>query len=683
MTTTLARVLVRGSELERTSARLRLEATLGGCDLRPPGLAPAALLFVRRLSAPPGIALPLDGGGVRPPPEWETALVGALEQALRSAARPALGAVPAAASAVLFADRAELLACLARDALDGTVWGRWWWRSVLAAAGARDPVQTAWLADPVHVPAALELLAGQGLATEVVVRRLPEPPAEDIADAVLRAFDIPVSGPVPARGAAPAGPLATRAKAWRQEPPWRELVPEAAAPRLAPEQRHLLGVALTLRRAPALARSVGFARAARAWRAAAGALHDEDKRRDASPPAPAVERPQEPVVAPRDVVAPTPPNAPLSSPSRLPSPPRTRLHRGEARAPAAPGRADPHALATRALPNAPAAASPPARAAAVGETPLPAAEPPEAAAAPAARRSPLPEPPSGSPAARAAEALPAPALDSPPPVAPRAGRPPVAPARYPAPAPVVDPVTEPPTRPVETRLGGVFYLLNLALFLDLYGDFTRPLDRGLPLDPWDLVALLGTALLGERPPDPVWHVLAGLAGRDPAEPPGRGFGAREAWRVPSAWLEPFEPGGTWRWSAARGVLRVEHPAGFPAVAVPRSGAPPAPQLRRELARLGCPAPLLRTALPREPSGRLERWVARLAAYCDARLRRALGAGDAAATLLRRPARVFVTPAQVDIVFPLAEHPIEVRLAGLDRTPGFIPATGRVVRLHYE
>jgi hypothetical protein len=244
-------------------------------------------------------------------------------------------------------------------------------------------------------------------------------------------------------------------------------------------------------------------------------------------------------------------------------------------------------------------------------------------------------------------------------------------------------VDAPFSRPIDTELGGVFYLLNLVLFLGLYGDFTQPRTPGIALDPWDLLTLLGAALLGERPPDPLWAALAELAGRTPAEPPGQGFRPPAAWRVPQEWLAPFEPDGTWRWSAARGVLRVQHPAGFPAVAVPRRDAAAAPQLARELRRLGGPAVPVRSALAREPTAPLDRWVARLAAYCAARLRRPLDGNDLATVLLRHPARVYVTPASVDAVFALAEHPIEIRLAGLDRTPGFIPATGRVVALHFE
>jgi len=65
---------------------------------------------------------------------------------------------------------------------------------------------------------------------------------------------------------------------------------------------------------------------------------------------------------------------------------------------------------------------------------------------------------------------------------------------------------------------------------------------------------------------------------------------------------------------------------------------------------------------------------------------ALGAASTAEIgpiMLRRPASVRVTPSHVDVTFPLADHPVAIRLAGLDRDPGFIPAAGRSVAFHFE
>ena len=42
-----------------------------------------------------------------------------------------------------------------------------------------------------------------------------------------------------------------------------------------------------------------------------------------------------------------------------------------------------------------------------------------------------------------------------------------------------------------------------------------------------------------------------------------------------------------------------------------------------------------------------------------------------------------SPTHVDVMFSLAELPIELRLSGLDRDPGWIPAADRVVAFHYD
>jgi len=43
----------------------------------------------------------------------------------------------------------------------------------------------------------------------------------------------------------------------------------------------------------------------------------------------------------------------------------------------------------------------------------------------------------------------------------------------------------------------------------------------------------------------------------------------------------------------------------------------------------------------------------------------------------------VTPSRLDLHFSLAGHPLEIRLAGLDRDPGWVPAAGRTIAFHYE
>jgi len=69
-----------------------------------------------------------------------------------------------------------------------------------------------------------------------------------------------------------------------------------------------------------------------------------------------------------------------------------------------------------------------------------------------------------------------------------------------------------------------------------------------------------------------------------------------------------------------------------------------------------------------------------------RLQRALGllsAGDVPHILCKHTARILLTATHLDIVLSLAALPIEVRLSGLDRNPGWVPAAGRFIAFHFE
>ena len=124
----------------------------------------------------------------------------------------------------------------------------------------------------------------------------------------------------------------------------------------------------------------------------------------------------------------------------------------------------------------------------------------------------------------------------------------------------------------------------------------------------------------------------------------------------------------------------------------RSSTPPRADLARELRRYGVPAPARdrrerrrdhaerdrdRRARPASPAG-----LGHVAAYVRARLALALGVAAArrpAARAAAARARATSPTTRVDVVSALADLPIEVRLAGLDRDPGYVPAAGRVAR----
>jgi len=156
---------------------------------------------------------------------------------------------------------------------------------------------------------------------------------------------------------------------------------------------------------------------------------------------------------------------------------------------------------------------------------------------------------------------------------------------------------------IRTKFGGIFYLLNAALALKLYADFTSPRGSNLRISPWDWLALIGRDWFGrEFVRDPVWKLLAGLAGRE----------------------------------------------------------------RRRLRR------------PRWLKSQIESLLARLAL--------ALGeehSADIPAFVCRHPAEIAATASRVDVHLALSDLALALRIAGLDRDPGWIPAAGRSIAFHFE
>ena len=52
-------------------------------------------------------------------------------------------------------------------------------------------------------------------------------------------------------------------------------------------------------------------------------------------------------------------------------------------------------------------------------------------------------------------------------------------------------------------------------------------------------------------------------------------------------------------------------------------------------------------------------------------------------LVQRPGQVLMSATHVDVRFSLAAHPLALRLAGLDRDPGWLPAGGRVIVFRFD
>jgi hypothetical protein len=551
------RLRIRGSGLDPVTTHMRAARWLDEATVQPSSLPPAAILCIRRLLDPhPGLVT-LDG--VRPTPaRWTHAVTAAIADRARDAARPASGEPAADAEAVIFADRAELLACLAADWCRGALGMRWWWRALLGRSIDGRVVLQAWLSTPRYIAAALEEAARlhvaetfvgrfdadavRALLHAIVVQHRLHALAAALGragriDAVPAAVQPGVTGTVPsdhtarpqasdpARGVQFApGTLRQRVAA---PAPWRSCVAEDTMRWLRPDQQRLLGIALTLRRQPACVSAPVFAAQVEAWTTAVmqapQAAADQSGRRDLVDAALSAD-PRNQTTDGSPLPARASARAVVTDRAGRPQTPFER------HAASSSGRA-----ADAAIPNA------------TGSSMLVA---------------PTRSLPSEGRAVRACAAS------------------------------------------IESEVGGVFYLLNAAVALGWYGDFTEPRHVGIDLPIWDFVTLAGRQFSPRRfRRDPLWRLFAALGGHE-AHPPTR----------TPAWLnQSLVPHLRTRVARALGVTRVRH-AG----------------------------PLL----------------------CVHR------------------ARVVTSLSHVDVFFSLAAHPIVIRLGGLDRNPGWIPAAGRIVTFHY-
>lgn len=449
-----------------------------------------------------------------------------MADAMHSAARPAREPVPAGGNAVLFADQAELLACLARDWCRGEAAACWWWRTLFPKREIAAVVREAWLANVSAVPGALARIESAGLAARFLGMLSQDDLAllwrEVVRTFALSALDAAWDGlreSAPDFQIAEAGPeIADDAS-----PPWSRWI--GALPQLREPGRRLLVSALMLVRAPAVVRSIAFARAVAC-------------RRTAKAPGNArVPRAGDGV----------PPSRTFDGARSVPTPiDQTHTERSSLRRNAATGTRDAYA-------------------------------PRNEADAPLER----------------------PTKD--------------APQRLENDATFSLPPTDIPEC-VASEWGGLFYLVNVALALGYYGDFTTPAQPGLALPLWDFLALLGARMIGDEfATDPLFTLLARLSRRDESEPAGACF---------------------------------ELPDGEP----------------------------------------LARWLDRTAAEIDVRLTAALGVVEVVAMhalVFRHRVEIETTAARVDVHFSLAAHPIALRLAGLDRDPGWVPAGARSLAFHYD
>lgn len=619
--TIIHRFRIPAGHADLLSTRQRVARVLGGATLRPSRLPLSAILFVRKLRDATPVSRISDSNRSQIE-EWERSLNNQLDRLAAEAVRVADHPVPASAEAVVFSERAEMLACLALDSLKGSLRTNWWWSTLFASGGADSLLAREWLASPEFVPLALEYLANRSQAV-ALAQKISDGLAAALLNRVVHVFGIPLPKQSPRQQLDEAASNLLTEEHTLPQPislpttPWSPFVPEADAPGLAPLQRVFLAQTLILRRAPSQARAVAFQTALAAWCAAAADQNAIAQKTPGSAPA-LVAKPATAAVSSPSAAGRATTQLPTTTPrSTTDSPTETRVS----------GPPNPP-------PNQPGPASDITEAAPHHELHLP------------------------SPLARdlkhAHQLLEADYLDL------SALRTDSSQLLYATPT-KSDPLRDLPPqarRQVPSELAGVFFLINVALALGLYSDFTAPRGENLEVDLWDFLWLLASRFVRDKiRTDNLNALLAELAGRASGEPAGANFRPPPVREIPASWLREFPEPFTPHEKVLDGQTQLHHPAGFVLRESPDPNASAAQHLQS--------------------------WADWICAYIRARLARAIGREDAAEFVCRVSANVEVTPMRIDIHYSLQSHPIEIRLAGLDRDPGWIPAAGRYVAYHFH
>jgi hypothetical protein len=618
---TVQRARLRGGG---ANARRVLETALAPIDPSRIGLPRRALLIVRRLAA----AAPLGRPG------FTLAVETALRNSLARAARPARDGGGGQADSMLFDDEVELAGWLISGRVrNDPAAARWWWSAVLRGR----PPAAWWRAEVLPrgdlLPRVIAWLAERGLA-DPWLAELDDSELDLALGAIVHAHALDPACVEACPDGRPRRVLAKRAANVQALTVLLRRTPELVASRLFGSALRLLAVALTVRRDARQARDPGFATL----------LNALDTRVPGSDPqliarSPALDQPAD---VPSKRKPPTSKSASrraATGPAPVtPSEPELEGEPGEIDAPSVDG----NAIATVAPEATPAS------------TPAP--------------RSPHDPTPTKSPA---------------PALAPDLVLTPLPDARHARGTEAAGQV-----RRATVGFGGLFYLLNALLGLELYSDFSQPRGRNLALSPWDLLAMLGARWFGPAfAADPVSGFLADLAGRTPRRRPGAGFVAPKTWVTPRAWLSPWgQPPTVIGWAGHRRLM-LWHPAGFAIADAPRRpGRDTRDQLAKLARRAGLAATTIVTAsrvpvrLGRGPN----RWLDLLTLYLSARLSRALDvdARDAPDLVCRHPAVLELSDGALDIHLALADLPLALRMVGLDRDPGWIPAVGLKPTFHF-
>lgn len=257
---------------------------------------------------------------------------------------------------------------------------------------------------------------------------------------------------------------------------------------------------------------------------------------------------------------------------------------------------------------------------------------------------------------------------------------------------------------IDTRLGGIIFLINLVQQLGLPGCFAKQWRLEQQLGPWGLVDILARAILGKKfaslYPDPFWRVLAKLDGRRTKLQIANKFSGQTDYRIPQRWYEWLQDDQIyWAssghkiriWTAACVLVDARYTGDALASCITEMQAY-APEFNPACLQQATyrNAPLARRA-HLQANGintELARMLALVTPFIFAFLRQQLqlpaaNRRDLIRELLYLDARIYISSSHIDLVTGIDNTRFTLRRAGLDQDPGWLPDYGRVVLIHFS
>jgi hypothetical protein len=685
--TQIGKLEVRGAPRDDPALRLAVSNQLGSADLTSPGLPPSAILVVRRFSDPLPRRLDTEGGFIHVDSEWETAARAALSDLHRRARRPDQGRIVGNPEAVIFSDEAEFLACLSIDVSHGSAWRHWWWQTILRRMppiqGRSSGVKSLFCHRALYIPAAISLLNQWGKVVPVVgamtradslavMRAMADshglgPWIDGLQHTLLRSgqdrdyrkrHSSAKSTQETVRDNSNRRNRLTGLSRTENEDstPWHRFVDFGIPDKdLIREQAALLGLGVVLHRAPHVVHRSDFQGVVADWWLGKNDNSNKilaDRQKSDDQPRP----PEQPFKTkrPETVVK-------RAAVVKTESSGREKYDKNE-QLEAAPIKRDSGAIVSL-----------DGRQGMIGSR-LSQDQTQEKA------------PWSSEDAA------------SPDPTQRSAVR---------APPPFFSPEFSP--KGTRTRLGGVLYLINLMQQLNLPACFEPDWPATCRLGSWETLEVLARGLLFnadiELLNDPLWDALARLDNREPGVPPGGGFTRPTQYRLPADWWAffPAVENPRYFWAVRKQRLRIWSELGF--VLIDRLEQNPITEnyllaALQPYAGSAYSAHILHRAYTDAPvnyhsrpwldgiNSALLNWLALVLPFIRLYLMSTLHLRPEEPLELEKaaffyPGELHVTASHVDLVMTLETISLPIRMAGLDRNPGWLADFGRVILFHFN